>query len=73
MEQQDNLAAAIAYFKEQSDLSPFAAQVAKWLTELKWHKEQIANMGVQDNRPLASTPPKSLFADDAGCVTCSGK
>ena len=26
---------AIAYFESQSELSPFAAQVAKWLTERK--------------------------------------
>lgn len=26
---------AISYFEEQSKLSPFAAQVAMWLTELK--------------------------------------
>lgn len=42
MEQQDNLAAAIAYFESQSELSPFAAQVAKWLTELKDARQKIS-------------------------------
>lgn len=42
MEQQDNLAAAIAYFEEQAELSPFAAQVAKWLTELKDARQKIS-------------------------------
>lgn len=58
MGQQNNLAAAIAYFEEQAELSPFAAQVAKWLTELKWHKERIAQMNTRSDEPLDWRPPK---------------
>lgn len=36
-----DLNATIAYFEEQSD-SPFAAQVAKWLTELKDARQKIS-------------------------------
>lgn len=41
METQD-LNSAIAYFEEQSELSPFAAQVAKWLRELQDARQKIS-------------------------------
>lgn len=41
METKD-LNTAIAYFESQSELSPFAAQVAKWLTELKDARQKIS-------------------------------
>ncbi len=53
MEQQDNLAADIDYFHGQAEISPFAAQVAKWLTELQHARQKATNASTLKYRGLA--------------------
>ena len=62
MEQQDNLAAAIAYFEEQAKLSPFAAQVAKWLTELKDARQKISILELSAKINADAWAQQSQFA-----------
>ena len=62
MGQQNNLAAAIAYFESQSDLSPFAAQVAKWLTELKDARQKISILELSAKINADAWAQQSQFA-----------
>lgn len=61
-EQQDKLAAAIDYFHGQSDLSPFAAQVAKWLTELKDARQKISILELSAKINAGAWAQQSQFA-----------
>lgn len=63
METKD-LNSAIAYFEEQSELSPFAAQVAKWLTELKDARQKISVFELAAKINADAWAQQSQFACD---------
>lgn len=62
MEEQQDLNTAIAYFEEQAELSPFAAQVAKWLTELKDARQKISVFELAAKINAGAWAPQSPLA-----------
>lgn len=64
MEEQQDLNTAIAYFEEQAELSPFAAQVAKWLTELKDARQKISILELAAKINADAWAQQSQFACD---------
>lgn len=62
--EQDKLQSAISYFEEQAKLSPFAAQVAKWLTELKDARQKISILELSAKINAGAWAQQSQFACD---------
>lgn len=62
MEEQQDLNSTISYFEEQAELSPFAAQVAKRLTELKDARQKISILELAAKINAGAWAQQSQFA-----------